>query len=812
MPNGYEIDIENIPYAFSKLQEAADLPTDMSSPAIYDMLYGGLSLEESIEDHRWGSGLEGDDPFNYEDIESRDPYALEKSMYQAQIKSEFGFSPPETPYGPSLEDEEAEALLNAYPGARAIMDDFDASVEGWDSRFEDVEEVLKASGRAFDDLADTAEANAIRTGNILNVNYLYEDLGEAVNAAADNDLSLRSPITDDDETNLGFPMLSVGGVGGIVGGGWNFSDIVDSVTDAAKGIGNWLKERVEFLGEAYKAGIDPSSGLPTDLLQLGLREMVEDSNLNRTLADDLERDGAYEFMQQMDDAILGPDPYHTVDQYEEFLGHLRARGDQPSELIRGLDESLTAIKNASTFPEGGSLRKTSRTDYSVTPTPGPADTTWRDYGDPASIDYGDPTEFGMDAYGPSGLGLSSYEREGPESIRELLERDVSDEGLGIKDDLVVKDDLEIKVDPTWEDKGDPRPEGQEIRIRELMLDGATREGAEYIVNEGLGPNTMINAFVLHYIMGGMSPDDALEATRELDLPGDPTGGSREQWERKTRPGQQRDDQKTDEEEKDDLKEEFRREERNRDPFTDVYRSAAEKSFYDMFMEEFNKRPASGSFGAQRLIPTMFSDVETLYHLQQTPSKRDVAYGQYYGATGDYKIKDEPDSRHVEIDSDQFPRYAQTFLNQNPFSDAFYGDVLRFRDSMNRFRGARNDSTAAQAFEGGYLVDKNNNPVMLGPGERAEDTLFHRQNFMDMGDEKARNRLATLVALYNAPVGTDRYGREKMKDDYRNTLAKWLSINRTPEDFLNAFVQPRQKRNIPEKVLPPGYPGQFPTEL
>jgi hypothetical protein len=788
MPSRYDIDTDNIPYAFSKVQEAADLPTDISGPAMYDMLYGGLSLEESIEDH-WGSGLAGDDPFDYAEIESRDPYALEKSMYQQQIEMEFGFTPPETPYGPSLDDEEAEAVLNAYPGARAIMDDFDASVEGWDSHFDDVEEVLRTSGEAFKDMVDAADFYATQTGTLDTVDDLYANMGEAVNTTADDDLSLRLPVFS----------IAAGGMGG----GWDVGDIVSSVTDAAKGIGNWVKRRFEDVGEVHLAGMDTE-----------LREMAEDSHTNRTFAEDLEREGASGFAQQMNDSILGPDPYHTVEQYERFVSHLVAQGTYPEMMVQGIADTLTGIKNAGTVTEGDPLTKTSLTDYdSVMPTPGPAD-TWPDYGDPASIDYGDPTEFEMDVYGPSGLGLSFYEREGPESIRELLERDVADDDLGTKEVVGTK--------------GDPRPEERLEIINDLMNRGATREGAEYVVDEALGPNTMRNALALHYIMRGMSPDDALETVGEHDLPADPTtpgkgaggGLTIEEFEdqqkeyareivgvgdgEEKRPEEKRPEEKRPEEEEADRQKETRW----RDPFADVYRTPSEKSFYDMFAEEFNKRPASGSFGAQRLIPTMSSDAETLYHLQQTPSKRDIAYGQYYGSTGDYKIKDDPATEHVMIDSEKYPRYAQTFLNQNPFSDAFYGDVLRFRDSMDRFRGIENDATAAQAFEAGTLLDKNNNPVRLGPGERAEDTLHHRQNFMDMADGKAQNRLATLVALYNTPVGADRYSREKVKEDYSTTLSKWLSINRSPEDFLNAFVQPKQKRNIPEAVLPSG----FPTEL
>ena len=155
MANGWEINTDNIPYAYSKLAEAAQLPPDLSGQAVWDMLYEGTSLTDSIETSLkpWE-----EDPYYYLDIEDSDPFALDKAVYQSQTGAQVM-----TPFGPALEEAQAQVMLDAYSGAKELPMHTE---EDCSSFMTEVDSFIDSSGGMIDEIVEAGEDLATRTGTL----------------------------------------------------------------------------------------------------------------------------------------------------------------------------------------------------------------------------------------------------------------------------------------------------------------------------------------------------------------------------------------------------------------------------------------------------------------------------------------------------------------------------------------------------------------------------------------------------------------------------------------------------------------------
>jgi hypothetical protein len=836
MPNGHDIDIENIPYAFSKVQETAELPPDISGLALNDMLYEGMSLGESIEGHLgWG---EEEDPNHYEDIEDTDPEALEKAMYQSWIMEATGANPVMTPYGPALVDDEVQTMMDAYPGASAIMDDFDSYVDGWDGYFDDTEQIIAASDGVIDDLVDLADTNALYTGNLDTVDDLYTAIGEAVEADAnDRVLSLPSLSADADDQALGIPFMAMG-IGGTAE--LNVSDIVDEVKNAVKSIWNLGKGIVEDVGAASYAGWAAGAETQSDLLP-NLQVQAEENHLNNLLGAELELDGYAEFRKSMYEAILGPDPWGTVEMYERFIAGMVESGRHRSgELVSVavLSELSRDLEDIKAQVEENRIADLAPIAAQPTPTD-----------EPLPLKGRGPLPDVAAQFPRTGPYTGMTAVEGPPGEERDFRKDFIRATLGgvragtggwefgeERDPEYFQDDGEppflfwpgeggvFHPEPgeglvMGREEGEPplQPSPREERIRSLQQQGATRDGAVYIVDTGLEADTPANVILLNLMISdGMSPEAALDEVGGRNIPpaeppGQPVIEPDAGLDPVTEPpsgdrvvvgddltvvegGDLTQDRADDlvltgAEVTGDTVSEY-------DDLSDTFLTRDQQSLKDKFAEVFNSKPGSGSFAAQDLLGTMYSDAELLYYLQVVPSSRSFTYPSLNVRSGDYTQESYWESEEASgVDRDEFAKHSEEFLKGNPYTDAFYKDVLDFKDSMYRFKGLSSDPVQGSEQKDllgiNELRDINNNYIQMRPGEQAADTMYLRHNFMNMGDGNARSRLATLVAIYNTPVGADRYIREKMKGDYKSMLTRWLSANRSPEDFIQAFIKPKK---------------------
>ena len=711
---------DNIPYLFSKTTEIAQLPPDVADLVGYDLLYDGGTLEQSIENH-WGTGM--DDPFFYEDLaretEENDPDALEKAMYQRGILETTGQNPIMTPYGPALTDEAAQAVLDGTPGAKAIAGDFIGYDEGWDDYFNTVEDGINTAEGSFADARDNAYDYALASGNLDILDQIYQDTGNEIGSRIDAQIGQPVDVNLPGDIGLGEGDWGLGGAGYRPPGA-----ITDAIGNAVGATGNFLKGLLEDVGQRQ---LDMQRAIPG---VSGAYEKVDADWYHRSLLKQLNTEGVWKFTQSMvNDISTGVDDVST---YEEFLNRAVAAGDISQVQADQIRNDLDRINTDQKFVENANeTQQNAATDYDLTMS-GTQIEPWKSsYVDPGGdyYDYIYPEETVV----PPGDG----------------------ETPGGPPKTATKTGDQKPTVPT-----DPEAQiEREKRIREYMGLGASRTGAEYVVDGNLDPNRMRDALIKNYIIyNGMSPEEAETIVDASNMPSQPgeyvdpsqfeTEANRrilssddrfsyESAEEQPGAGQERDKREYTSLERVIQKyganspEALYFQEHGHmmgEDFKDAYGGVIGDDYRTIFTQQWNLIPGAGSFKAQDVFPLAYADVDSLYYLQrdvnQVPgilNDKDVGVKKLSidtdlwdklkeyremdpGAMSDQDVLDLRDLEALkEKELTAFTDYTKRYLEDPGMrhDQSFYKDVQDLASSMYRFTGESYEPTFDRSLEKQY---------------------------------------------------------------------------------------------------------------
>ena len=196
--------------------------------------------------------------------------------------------------------------------------------------------------------------------------------------------------------------------------------------------------------------------------------------------------------------------------------------------------------------------------------------------------------------------------------------------------------------------------------------------------------------------------------------------------------------------------------------------AALPSYYDRFVNEFNRRPGSGRFEYRSRIDELYNEADLLYYLTEPwenkpkfdfdPTEGSWNYGEAMKLFPEDRIKEE----------DHFSKWTNQFFDKPETARGNLGSAARsLRDNMSQFEGLPYDEILSQS---------------------NADTSYQRMMFMNPATKGSDNRIATLVASYNAPPGADPWFKRQQQIYYSNLLKNWERAGNSREAFLNTFIQ------------------------
>ena len=229
------------------------------------------------------------------------------------------------------------------------------------------------------------------------------------------------------------------------------------------------------------------------------------------------------------------------------------------------------------------------------------------------------------------------------------------------------------------------------------------------------------------------------------------------------------------------------------------------SFGDQFWSIFNQLPDSGSSEAQEFIgPRLENEAELIWHLMTDypdinvneallqfeidntgvgeVDEKGVPIAITYTAWLNPKDESLWGSSTKPEGSDAVPTYGQHVLDffldpdEQRYGKAFYDNVEDLRNRMIKYDG----KTQKQ------MVDIWTAWRTEGNEDSAAKDVNQRGLFME--GTQAGHRLSNLVAMYNTPKGSDPWLRQEVQESYKNLYDSWLRTNKSPESFLNTFVE------------------------
>ena len=193
-------------------------------------------------------------------------------------------------------------------------------------------------------------------------------------------------------------------------------------------------------------------------------------------------------------------------------------------------------------------------------------------------------------------------------------------------------------------------------------------------------------------------------------------------------------------------------------------------YEDRFINEFNRRPGSGRFEYRSRIDELYNEADLLYYLTEPwENKPKFEYDPTeYPENWNYKdaMNLFPDDRIKE--EDHYSKWVNQFFDKPETARGNLGSAARsLRDNMNQFEGLPYDQILSQS---------------------SADTSYQRMMFMNPETYKSGNRIATLVASYNAPPGADPWFKKQQQQYYQRMLQNWERAGNSREAFLSTFIQ------------------------
>jgi hypothetical protein len=784
------INTDNIPNL--AIASAMGVPQDVWS----DMVWDDMTLEGAM-DARLGLG----DDIALDELpdESVEMALYQQKFYDEEMEAALNQgAPPEvaemqagqrvdgmmTPHGMGLTMDEIGAVKDEYPGIDSVTSwlPFEAD---WGDWWDKAEELLSRDN-TIDEVIDAADSYAAATGNLDNIDAIYNNIGNEWEYGID-----QLAEQEDSDLTFGLPLLAIGAGSGSIDPA--------SVWEGIKDVGSWIKDSVTDALEDVGERRSEDLFIPRD-------EIQQDSRI-QDIHNDWEAIGTGSFIEQMKQGYA--EGWMDPVDVEKWLDSLGLSETQMSQLWNGHNDALNAMKEPVVKPIA--------TDpiEQPAPTPTPAAEAERfgrqaarqeappAAGTQQALEYGPAGYFGEEGDSWTGEDVGGYDdtqlivpREGDEGRQPQAPG-----GEGLDESAVGSTPRE-----EWAaiSKVADGTLGRDDAIAILVQYGWSHDNAEYMVDNKVNATTPWGSLFRVKLLD-LIPAGQAKAETDLEMqafPRQPMGKNFENIiDAQERHGLSYKDAET-------------------YVTTGLLPEIDVKSFLgqglnysesmdQLFKQAFNRIPGSGSYEAQSVLPQMMEDARTLWYLNAMPSGRhgpdvqnemNVRYGKTDEAANTFfNFFNTAQADAESKGSKGFLTFAENFLT-NPDERKgrrFQDQVEALRDSMLRFKGTasftgiqlenyRKDPTNPEYKA--IFRDWNGNPIKLYDNENVADTLWQRTNFMNQLDGTSRRNLVNLITLYNAPEGSDLHTTNRMRNMWNTELNKWLDGGRAMEDFFDVFTQ------------------------
>lgn len=830
------ISSDNIPAAFLAV------PTATPEVTFWDMIYDDVTHEEALENLvRSQNGYDDEIQFS-EDIVDENPEAVEMAIYQNTIRDNRTDAlvsqglPPDvafkqatdsvdsllTPYGIGLSPDELDVINTDYPGAQQLsgvdpydyslyMDEaeymYDTNYGELDSIINNVDDVatqyglLENVGDMYAEAGNRIESNIGRdVENQVDYEELYGDFGgeeqetqDYRDVSAPRFLSYEELYSDEDISPISYDSVIRESDPSVTEAG-----IMPDKSDIEQGI-SWLGGKISDIASDVTGWIADKASDTYGSVGYPAMQVDAQSQDDETISiwkEKIRTHGVSEFLNDIPTYINVGSEYLL----EQFIAEQRESGDMDWVTINQMENAIQESKND----------LTGTGERAIVSSPAQP-----------------PEYYTYEGQVPSPTGEVNLDPEAAEFERltDFTPRETTEETR-----------IEQQLDT--EEKAEDSPQ-----LLDLISRGATREGAEYIIENGITAETIDGALMLNLLIDhGMSPDDAEKRRKELTLglPVQPSSfATPEEFEKKVdeiERGKKDErkaagiiDERSATDETDDAmlaKKQAEKETQKKidrasqfstedDVFVPGGEITGDESYFgekmsysDRFANLFNRQKGSGAYEAQRVLGDIYFDVDALYHLQENLSARhdynpfEVGVGatEEKSYTGDALFGADK-SLDYEIGIEGEPGYQPSMDKRN---QSQLDEIRGFSDYASRYIQDPSIRTA-NAFYGDFenLRDEMNlyNGLsreetfarLLDTAEEdsAMDTIWKRDNFFDPTNNKSVNRLGRLISLYHAPKGADRYTKNMLTNSITETLGSWIQSGRSMEDFMNVFGRKEQ---------------------
>ncbi len=237
-----------------------------------------------------------------------------------------------------------------------------------------------------------------------------------------------------------------------------------------------------------------------------------------------------------------------------------------------------------------------------------------------------------------------------------------------------------------------------------------------------------------------------------------------------------------------------------------------KTIDQQFARAYFSQPGSGSSAGQQLYPLRKAQSDVLFALDP----------EWVGT-----IYDNPDEPFLKAATEG---YAPGQMNKADLTvtsaanlEKSYGthisNLLSVPGGLDRaqttpdfFRRVEEFANDAAAYEPLSLSQKI--IKMQQGGEKGYNYYMQASNFLDPDDKFARDRLVTMIAMYNLPLGAGTHTLNQSKYSLSALYTNWLAMGNSPEAFL-AFGVSRgksQRSQTARVEQPQGFGATSPWEL
>ena len=721
---------------------AARTWTGAPAEVFYNMYEDGEDFTSSMTQHIQSRFGEYDDPLEFDDMElyNIDEFAVEKAAYQQQ----FDFPVAGTPWGNPLTLEELDQVSADYPG---VLAGFDASSE--DEILQTAENIT--SMQNFKQISDEIDAEIANRGLIGNEVNIYESLGDNLDFTQNNTneaLGINNPR---------FAMM-VNPVASTVGPlmEFNWADFKDSAS-----------ELISDIGEAFTYGATLQSPY-SSMEQIAEAEQGMAFNDSLREFDRMYKNAPGEFLNMLADpenyAQIGENPaLFNIALIEEWIDDFENKtpgtykANQFRQAVNTAERALASARFRKTETETGNYI----TDVNNT------------YFQPGSSD-------------PRPIAEIQNARITPEEMNQMQRDQMEIEQYGLRDKGFFTREIDSRYQPipgseTFRGVSPDRYE-EELGFEEGDDEELFNFLQSILQQEQVTSDLAAESFDDDgEILGAGMPGPPIMGITGETTPYGQTGyagGSdwdiwqeayRRDREKEQFPGfeeatiaagkaQEAGEELTDGEitgVPDISEEEF---------------EAALPSYEDRFINEFNRRPGSGRFEYRSRIDELYNEADLLYYLTEPWENKpkfdydptEISESWNYGEA----MKLFPEDRIKE--EDHYSKWVNQFFDKPEIARGNLGSAARsLRDNMNQFEGLPYDQILSQS---------------------NADTSYQRMMFMNPATQGSGNRIATLVAAYNAPPGADPWFKRQQQIYYSNLLKNWERAGNSREAFLNTFIQ------------------------